>query len=88
MERTQRTLTLYQVLEFPNNGVEVGEGAPQESCYWAEEGNGAIITEHRKDNVNQPESQTIMFTRRARYKVFLGICGWTTSSVRIGLKED
>lgn len=88
MERTQRTLTLYQVLEFPNKGVEVGEGAPQESCYWAEEGNGEIITEHRKDNVNQPEFQTIMFTRRDRYKVFLGICGWTTSSVRVGLEED
>lgn len=56
MERTQRTLTLYQELEFPNNGVDVGGGAPQESCYWAEEGNGEIIMEHRKKNVNQPES--------------------------------
>lgn len=75
MERTQRTLTLHQVLEFPNNGGAVGGGAPQESCCWPEEGKGDIIMEHRKDNVNQPESRTILFTRSARYKVFLGICG-------------
>lgn len=57
VERTQRNPTLHQVLESPVNGVEVGGRAPQWSCYSVEDGDGEIVMEHRKDNINHPDPE-------------------------------